>query len=273
MMSAGLYDQAIAAALKNGPTPCRWVQFAAAGYDAAVRHGFPSRMQLTNAPSAIAPTVAEHAMAMMLSMVRRLPQIDRARNESGWHRDRYVKTIGTLDGQTLVIVGYGNIGRDVARRAAAFGMKVIAVGRRAIDDPLLERSFTLERLHEALALADVVLLAIPLVTATERLIDSRALAVLKPEAILVNVARGQVVDEAALIEVLQAGRLKGAALDVTLIEPPPMDSPLRSLDNVLLTPHVAGFGGGATARRLADVCVANLERFLAGQPLLHPVTL
>ena len=266
------YTAEVAAAAEAAPR-LKWLQFATAGVDAAVTHGVPDGCLLCNARDVWAPTVAEHALALLLGLLRQVHHLERTRRSADWSRDALTEGLGSLQGRTLVIVGFGTIGREVALRAKAFGCRIVGVMREPRSSDALDEALPLDRLPEALASADAVVLAIALAPTTRHLIDRAALAALKPSAVLVNVARGEIVEEAALVEVLAAGRLAGAGLDVFAVEPLPLDSPLRALPNVILSPHLAGFGDGGTVERLVVLCRDNIERFLAGRPLRNVVAL
>jgi len=174
---------------------------------------------------------------------------------------------GELRGRTLAIVGPGKIGREIARLARAFGMTVSAMGRgRHTPEALgVDRVYTRPQLRALLAEADVVVLAAPHPPETENLLGAAELAAMKPTAILINVARGELVDEEALVAALAAGRLAGAALDVFRREPLPPDSPLWALPNVLLNPHSASTADSENAKLTALFC-ENLRHYLAGHP-------
>ena len=206
-----------------------------------------------NAPSGNTISAAELGFALLLAVVRRIPAADRSMKAGEWDRKRF--NGWELHGKTLGLVGAGRIGGEVARRARAFGMKVIA------HDPHLsgERAAALEielvPLHDALRRADVVSLHVPLTAATAGMIDAGRIALMKPGAVLVNASRGGVLDENALAAALESGRLAGAALDVFAEEPPPADHPLRRLDTVVLTPHL----GAATTEAQQNVAIEIAE--------------
>ena len=240
------------------------------GYDTVEQHGVPPGVVVTNAGDAYAPTVAEHALALLLALVRRLPGAIARAAQGAWDQSDG-RNIGTLYGTTVTVVGFGNIGREVAVRLRGFGARVVAVTRSGRADSLADETVSSDRLLEVLARSDAVVLAVPLNTATRHLIDAPALAAMRAHAILVNVARGHVVDHAALCEALAAGRIGGAGIDVTEPEPLPPGDPLWSLPNALITPHVAGYGGDVAPRRILAVVERNLKRFLAGEPLEAPV--
>jgi D-2-hydroxyacid dehydrogenase (NADP+) len=230
-------------------------------------------VRLASAAGANAQAVAEHAMALILALSRRLPE---ARDNQ--HAKRWRGMIGDiaqredqLTDKTLLIVGMGRIGTRLARLAKAFDMRVVGVRR----DPAqgangADAIVGMSRLHEMLAQADIVALACPLSPETERLIDAAALAAMKPSAHLINVARGRVVDEPALIGALQERRIAAAALDVTVEEPLPAASPLWSMPNVLITPHTAG-ETRAYEDSVLDILLENLEHLWRGEPLRNEV--
>lgn len=232
-------------------------------------------VRLCNARGLNAEAVAEHGIALMLSVARHLtPARDRQR-QGQWRpmiadRGRRERE---LRGATVLIVGLGAIGGRLAALAQAFGMRVIGVRRDTARGGLagVDRLVATDALHEVLPEADFVCLTCPLTAATERLIDGRALAAMKPDAWVVNLARGRVVDEAALIGALERGAIGGAALDCTEQEPLPSASPLWRMDNVVITPHSAGETRDFEAR-IIDQLLANLDNEAAGRPLVNEVT-
>lgn len=251
-------------------SPVRWMHFVSAGREGFEAAGLPRGIVITSAAGAVAPTVAEHAMALLLALGRRIPEAVVQAHERRWDRALAARA-RSLEGATLAIVGTGHIGLHLAQRARAFGMKTIGVSRRAEADPRLDESRPLAELHAVLARADAVVIAIALAAETRHLIDRSALAAYKPGALLVNVARGGVVDQDALVDALAAGHIGGAGLDVTDPEPLPADHPLWTAPNVLITPHFAGGGSVASIQRLASGVAANLQRLLNGDPLLGVV--
>lgn len=210
------------------------------------------RIPLATTGTANSDTVAEHALYLMLALAKRGPALDRAVKGGTWPR-----SLGSIElrDRTCVIVGYGRIGRAVARRVAAFDMKVVVV------DPHAPGSVPLA---DALPQADFVVLACALTPETTGLMNTGNLKRMKPGAFLVNVARGPVVDEQALAAALQAGRIAGAGLDVLQTEPPRPDNPLLVRDDVVLTPHVAGFID-TTFDRMAIACAQTALAGLDGR--------
>jgi phosphoglycerate dehydrogenase-like enzyme len=248
----------------------RWMHFISAGREGFEAAGLPQGIVVSYAAGAVAATVAEHAMALMLALGRRVPEIAAQTRERRW--DRAIAARATsLEGQTLAIVGLGHIGAELARRARAFGMRVVAVTRSAKASGDVDAVAGLDALHRVLGEADMVVVAIALTAATHHLIDAAALAACRPGATIVNVARGGVIDQAALGEALRSGRIGAAGLDVTDPEPLPADDPLWTCPNVLISPHFGGAGSRASVERLAASVIDNLERLRSGAPLAHTV--
>ncbi len=230
-----------------------------------------SDVLVTNSREVHGTVVAEHVMGLIFALAKKIPQAVRLQQkrvwgqETMWNEESHPREIS---GATLGLIGVGSIGRRVAEMASALGMRVIAVrehvekGRPAGVDAV----FAASALDEVLRQSDYVVLAAPLISETRGLIDAGRLAVMKPDAYLISVGRGEQVDEAALIEALRARRIAGAALDVFQREPLPADSPLWSVENLLITPHT----GSVTDKlwdRHYELFSDNLRRYVAGQPL------
>ena len=221
-----------------------------------------------NLPGTNAPAVAEMALLLMLAALRRLPLLDRAtRDGSGWALDPGLQdSFGELGGRTVGLVGYGAIPQKLAPVLRALGCRGLYTARTPTPDALGEwRS-----LHGLLAESDVVSLHLPLTADTARLIDAAALARMKPGAVLVNTARGGLVDQAALTAALASGHLAAAGLDVFATEPENPADPLFTLPNVVVAPHVAWLTTGTFERSFA-LAAENCRRLRAEQPLLHQV--
>ncbi|MFT3965436.1 MAG: NAD(P)-dependent oxidoreductase [Sphingobium sp.] len=240
------------------------LQLLTAGYEQVERHGVPATLTVANASPAMAPPVAEHAIALLLALARNLPAMIGRQREKRWERGD-LRALRSLSGAKVAIVGLGAIGREVARRLRGFGAHVIAVSRAAHGDPLADAVIPLDRLDDALALADAVILSLPYTAANHHLIGARALARLRRGALLVNVARGGLVDTDAVVAALESGHLGGFATDVAETEPLPSSSPLWSAPNSLITPHVAAADGDAGLRRLAEFAASNILRHIAGE--------
>jgi phosphoglycerate dehydrogenase-like enzyme len=196
--------------------------------------------------------------------------VEAARAGRRWATREVFPHAVSLKGRTMAIVGLGAIGQAAARKARGFDMRVIGVSRGYPSDGLVETVFARDAAHAAFREADVILIAAPSEDGTRGLIGAAALAVMKPAAIILNVSRGDIIDEAALAEACRGGRIAGAGLDVTEREPLAADSPLWGLDNVLVTPHVGGAGSDQLGQ-LLDMVGDNLERWLAGAPLVNEI--
>jgi len=246
---------------------CRLVHKLGAGVntidvDAATRAG----IAVANMPGANAPSVTEGTLLLMLAALRRLPVLDRAtRAGRGWPSDPSLgETVRDIGGCTVGLVGYGNIAKQVEAVLKTLGARVLHTSTRDDGHP------GWQPLPALLAESDIVSLHLPLTPATRHLIDRDALASMKPGAVLVNTARGPIVDEDALADALRAGRLGAAGLDVFAVEPVPPGNPLLELDNVVLTPHVTWYTVD-TMRRYLEVAVDNCRRLRDGLPLANVV--
>jgi glyoxylate reductase len=224
-----------------------------------------------NTPGVLEGATADLALALLLAAARRVVEGDRyARSPRFLRYDPGYMLGREVHGTTAGIIGLGRIGRLIARRAIGFDMKVIYHNRRRRLEVENELGATYAPLEALLAGADHVILSVPLTAQTNCLIDRWALGLMKPGATLVNVARGPVVDSAALVEALSEGKIGAAALDVTDPEPLPRDHPLLEMDNVVITPHL-GSATVETRRRMAELSVANLMAGLRSEPLHHEV--
>lgn len=256
----------VVAALSAPGASVRWMHILTAGREGFEAAGLPPGVAVTWAAGAVAPTVAEHAMALLLALARRVPDMVAQAAERRW--DRAPATRATsIEGGTVAILGFGHIGREVARRARAFDMRTISVTRRPAPDPLLDEAHPLSALHDVLARADAIVVALALTPATRHLLDATAFARCRPTALLVNVARGGLVDQTALQAALAEGRLAGAGLDVTSPEPLPPEDPLWTAPNLIISPHYAGGASRRSLLRLAEGAAANLRHLMAGERL------
>ncbi len=268
--SAQIHQQHLAAAPR-----LRWIHSPAAGVGGML---YPEMRRapvvITNSRGMAANTMAEHAIAVTLVLFRRLHLAVRRQAERTWAQDEIsaLSPNRSIAGARVLIVGLGAIGTATAARFAALGAHVTGIRRRAVGPapPEVSEVAAPDRLADLLPAADVVFIAAPQTPDTRRLIGASELAAMKRDALLVNVSRGGLVDEAALIDALRSGRIGGAALDVFEHEPLAADSPLWTLPNVLITPHTSGFRpdhwDAAT-----DLFSENLQRFDANAPLLNVV--
>jgi phosphoglycerate dehydrogenase-like enzyme len=264
----------------------RWVQLHSAGADHLLGHPLMrGEVAITTASGIHATPIAEYVFASILAYRWRVPHMTHCQREGEWPSGRWeLYSRPELRGSTLGIIGYGSIGREVGRLGQAFGMRVFALRRSAgrteqgytvqgTGDPagiVPDRFYPPDELSEMLAQCDYVVIALPMTSATEHFIGEAELRAMKPTAYLVNIARGAIVDEKALLRALQEGWIGGAGLDVFEHEPLPPDDPLWDLENVLISPHVAGFSPRYD-ERAAALFGQNLARYLAGEPLLNAV--
>ncbi len=251
----------------------RWLQALSAGVDWLGRLPgiVESDVIVTNTRGAHAQTIAEHTFALILSLTRRMKTQLLNQMAHKWARQEEGGAHEGLAGQTMGIVGLGQIGSAIARRAHAFEMDVYAVDVQPFPHmPDLRGRWGLNRLDELCRISDFLVISAPLTAETRGLIDARRLGLMKPTAYLIVVSRGNIVDEPALIEVLKNGKIAGAGLDVTSVEPLPADSPLWDMENVVVTPHNSG-SSSATFRLVWAIFEENLSRYLSGKPLLNLV--
>lgn len=265
----------------------RWIQFHSAGIDHVRGHPLlDCDFTVTSTSGIHVVPIGEYVMASILAWSHRVPRMLSYQQRGLWPGGRWEKFVPQeLRGATVGVVGYGSIGREIARLATAFGMRVLAAKRdpRHVEDTgyrlegtgdpngeLPIRIYPAAAAHSMLPECDYVVLAAPLTQETHHLINRAALKMMKPSAYLVNIGRGELIDQVALIEALQKGWIAGAGLDVFEVEPLPSDSPLWKMDNVILSPHVAGFTPEYD-RRAIHLFTTNLRRYLEGQTLVNLV--
>lgn len=246
----------------------RWIQLPMAGTELArdLDVWNDPTVVITSAAGVNARPVAEWVMTQALTLAKQVGRMVRGQRARAW--DRF--ELPQLRGATMGIVGFGEIGRETARLADAFGMRVVAVKRNPDEAGGGGEVLPLSELDRVLRESDFLVLAVPSTPETRGMIGARELALLKPTAYFINPARGDVVDEAALLAALAERRIAGAALDVLESEPPPPDSPWWEVDNALVTAHVAGLFPGYDAA-VVDLFVENLRCYLDGQPLRNVV--
>ena len=250
----------------------RFVQATAAGAGQQVRRAELTaaeleRVAISSASGVHAVPLAEWSIFGLLAFTKQLPRLRRDAAERRW--EHY--PLDELRGQTLLVVGVGAIGLEVARLASAFGMRVVGVKRHAAEQlPHLDAVHPPGELRELVGDAHAIVVTLPLTDETRGLIDRETISRMREGAIFVNVGRGKVVDEEALIEALRSGKLAGAALDVTAKEPLPADSPLWELENVILSPHTAALSWHEN-ERIVELFAENLRRYLRGDELLSRV--
>lgn len=242
----------------------RWIQVMGAGVERFLVPELPSGVLVTRAAGIFGPWMAEYTLARCLWVTQRIEPFRALQRERRWAPVDPLR----LGGATLCVIGLGDIGRDIARAARGLGMTVIGVTRGGKPERGVERVYRAAALATALARADFVVLTVPLSAATRGLIGESELAAMKPSSWLINIARGPVVDEQALLGALRKRRIGGAVLDVFHTEPLAADHPLWALDNVAITPHIAG---PSIPAEITPVFNDNLRRYLAGRPLRYVV--
>jgi phosphoglycerate dehydrogenase-like enzyme len=264
----------------------RWVQTYLAGVD-RLRDTplWRSEIAITGASGVHSVQIGEYVLNTLLNLTHHFPAMHRLQIEGRWpeRRDTYRFAATELRGRTLGILGYGAIGREVARLTTALGMRILAMKRASSparfddwttpgtgdpDGSLPERFYDPAELHTMLPQCDMLVLSLPLTGQTHHIIGQAELALLPDHALVVNIGRGPLIDHEALVMALQAGKIGGAALDVTEPEPLPATSPLWQMENVLLTPHISGLSQRYDDR-LVELFCANLRRYLAGEPLYN----
>jgi phosphoglycerate dehydrogenase-like enzyme len=266
----------------------RWVQLYSAGVDSVAEHPlFATEVVFTTSSGVHATCIGEYVLAIMLAWFHHLPALFEWQRQATWPDHKSRATFFEQDevrGKTIGIIGYGSIGRHVARLASALGMRVMAMKRSAVhvdqgfsfpdvgdpDGHLPERYYAPDQLLEMLARCDVIAISAPLTPETHGLIDDAAFAAMRPDALLINCARGAICDEAALVRALEQRRIGGAALDVFVNEPLPSEHPLWRLPNVILSPHISGLSAHY-AERAAMIFEENMRRYLASEPLVNTV--
>ncbi len=267
----------------------RWIQTHFAGVEHLLDQPLLTDEEIivSTASGVHATTMTEFAFAMMLAFARKIPQMLRQQQKAEWPAERFnVFAPRELRGATLGIVGYGSIGRELARVARAFGMEVLATKRDVMHpaavneyaepgtgDPegtCVDRLYPPEATRSMAALCDFLVVTAPLTPETKGLIDADVFAAMKKTAVFVNVARGGLVDEEALVKALQTGQIAGAGLDVFMQEPLPASSPLWKLENVIISPHISG-NTSHYQESAAEIFIENLERYLNNRDLLNRV--
>jgi len=240
----------------------RWLHTFSAGTDHPIFGQFRDKgVRITTSSGASAAPMARTVMLYLLGLSRDIRRMLRDQANHEWNPVRF----DDIDGKVIGVVGMGPIAREVIRMSAALGMRPIGMRRAVVGDEPCE-TWTLDRLRELAGHADVLAVALPLTDDTRHIISADVIAAMKPGGVFVNVGRGELVDEAALVEALSTGRLGGAGLDVFVDEPLPATSPIWDLDNVIVTPHNSA-NTAATGEVAAEIFFANLARYASGDPL------
>jgi phosphoglycerate dehydrogenase-like enzyme len=282
-----LYTSRIFPAPEDAPM-LRWIQLNSAGLERAMQHPVvkTDAVQVTSASGIHAQQIANYCLMMMLAFNYKLPTMMRYQQRAEWPDDKFsiFKPVD-MNKQTLGLVGYGSIARELARLAQTLGMRVLATkrdikktaetrtdyaqtGTGDSDGSIPERIYPSETLPSMVGECDYLMVNVPLTDQTRHMVDEAVLNAMKPSAVLINIARGAVVDEQALIHALQTGTIGGAGLDVFEKEPLPADSPLWHMDNVIISPHVSG-NSDDYLDKAADLFAENLKRYLDNKPLYN----
>jgi phosphoglycerate dehydrogenase-like enzyme len=258
------------------PRQARLFHAPAAGTDAVNTALLPAQCALANC-FGHENAIAEYVMAALLTRHVPLTQADHDLRQQRWTfwagRQAALRT--ELGAQTLGLLGFGHIAQTLAQRAKAFGMRVHVANRSPVQHPVVDQSWTLDGLHEFMAEVDAVVVSLPLTDSTQGLVDARVIAAMRPDAVLVNVGRGAVIEEKALYDALLARRIGGAVIDTwyqyptpTQTECAPSQYDFAALDNVLMTPHMSGWTAG-TVRRRQETLAENIGRLSRGEPLIN----
>ena len=257
----------------------RWLQLTWAGADKYTKmKAFPTGVELTNASGAFGKIISEYVIGNIIALYRGLPNYWKSKQKHLWVQN---KSSETIYGKNILILGTGDIGRNIAHRIKAFETHVAGIKRTAVPEHSqqmkeFDEVYDLTALDQELLKADIVIGCLPGTPETKGLLNYERLHFMKKAAILVNVGRGSLIPAEDLIRVLEEGHLKGAILDVFETEPLPSDSPLWEMEQVILTPHIAGpsFGGNAEVQDMIwNICMENLERYVKGKELKNIVRL
>lgn len=244
-----------------------WIMTVGAGVDSVLPNpGLRIECSITNARGIHAVQIAEYVAGTMFAMTLRLPEHVRNQSEASWQMRPHT----IAEGKTMAVIGLGCIGKAIAGKAAALGLKVVGVRKHPAPVEHVDHVYGPDELHEALGVADFVTLIVALTPETRGMFGKAELEAMKPEAFLINVARGPVVVESELVEALRNGTIAGAALDVFEVEPLPSESPLWQMENVLITPHNAG-ARPDYLQAVTKLFTDNLAHYIAGEPLFNLV--
>ncbi len=264
-----MYSPEVARVVLDSGRNLRWIQSTTAGVDAFLRRGYPEQALLTKGSRIWDVAVAEHALAFILAFKRNIIGLERTRAARLWDRERLWKSMASLEGKTVGIAGYGNIGREIAKRVSPFDVNIIAYDQYPdVKDEKIEKLYGPGEFNAFLEASDIVLLMLPDTPQTEYIIDREQFTHMKPSTILINVARGRLIRESALVDALKEGKIAGAGIDVFEEEPLAPTSKLWDLPNVILSPHCAATGDN-DIRNTCRLLRENFRRYLDGQEPLY----
>jgi len=261
------YEADAAKIVRDHGGALRWIQFTTSGLDKAIGFGLPPGCVVTNAAGLRAFCVAEHALFLMLALMRQARMADQGQRDGRWVRDAITPRMDNLAGKHLLVIGVGAIGQEIARKAKAFDMRVTGVSRSSAPLANFDSVRPRAELADAVAAADVIVIAANYDADTHEMMSAALIGAMKPSALFVNIGRGGLVDEDALVAALREGRIAGAGLDVTKTEPLPHGHALYGLANVVLSPHIAGAGSSGTGAGMGRILADNLQLWLKGETL------
>lgn len=249
----------------------KFVQMTWAGADIYTRGAFPQGIRLATASGAFGGVISEYVIGAILCVYRRFPEYIENQKVCIW-RDAGAER--TIEGKTALILGTGDIGSNIAKRLSAFGTKNIGIRRTGAPAQYFDEMHTLSNIDALLPRADLVIGCLPNTKETGHILDGKKFALMKSDALLINVGRGSLIDTPALTRALEERRIAGAVLDVLEKEPLAADSPLWKMPNVLITPHISGRGFGhdpETEKKVWDICLENLRRYLSGEDIINEI--
>ncbi|MFZ7104255.1 MAG: D-2-hydroxyacid dehydrogenase [Peptococcaceae bacterium] len=265
------YKPDVAQVVKEKAQKLAWIQATTVGVDDIQINGFPPGVIVTKAAGIYDVNVAEQAVALLLAITRQVAASEREKKQGLYNRAARWEGTSSIERKKIVIIGYGGIGRQTAKRLKAFDTRIIVCDiSQDVTDQYVDEFFKPEQLAEYLPQADIVILTLPQTKDNIYLINEKTLGLMKHEAILINVARGKLVKESALAGALKNGSIAAAGLDVFEEEPLPANSELWDLDNLVFTPHLGG-KGDYNEERLADLFRENIKRFVGGEQLKNVV--
>lgn len=265
------YTADVAEIIKTKAKKLQWIQTTTVGVDEVILNGTPPGVVITKAVGIFDTNVAEHAMALLLATIRQVAAAAIDKQKCLYNRERLWQQTSSLERKSVGIIGYGGIGKQVSRRAKAFDTRILVYDVIAgVADSNVDEFFLTGQFNEFLVQCDVVILTLPLTNENLYMFDTETFTHMKKSSLLINVSRGKLVRESALLEALRSGIIAGAGLDVFEEEPLPNTSELWKMDNVVMTPHLGG-QGDYNRQRLADLFRMNIKKFLNGEELKYVV--
>ncbi len=250
----------------------KWIQTMSAGVDMYMKGDFPKNIMLTNARGAYGTAISEHLLSMHLTLIKKLNEYYENQKQSTWKK---LGTVQNVKGSTVLIIGFGDIGKNYAKLVKAMGAKVIGIKRTPIKlPPYADEIHTADNLENVLPIADVIAICTPGTNSTKNMINKKTIAQMKNGAIILNIGRGHIIDSDALCNALDSGKISGAGLDVTNPEPLPKNHKLWNYNNVIITPHISGnFHSNETKNTIVDIFFDNLHKFINKNELENAINL